>query len=77
MFQSQGFLGPAHKHRTAIGRKLKHFTDYASKESIGQVHAGGFLHDRIRINPDGTSAAPAQLPNDERKRRITEAWLRT
>jgi hypothetical protein len=58
-----------------IGRKLKHFADYASKESIGQVHAGGFLHHRIRINPDGTSIAPAQLPNDERKRRITEAWL--
>jgi hypothetical protein len=58
-----------------IGRKLKHFTDYASKESIGQVHAGGFLHHRIRINPDGTSTAPAQLPNDERKRRITESWF--
>jgi hypothetical protein len=58
-----------------IGRKLKHFADYASKESIGQVHAGGFLHHRIRINPDGTSIAPGQLPNDERKRRITEAWL--
>ena len=41
-----------------IGRKLKHFADYASKESIGQVHAGGFLHHRIRINPDGTSIAP-------------------
>jgi hypothetical protein len=26
-----------------IGRKLKNFTDYASKESLGQVHAGGFL----------------------------------
>ena len=58
-----------------IGRKLKHFADYASKESIGQVHAGGLLHHRIRINPDGTSIAPGQLPNDERKRRITEAWL--
>jgi hypothetical protein len=43
-----------------IGRKLKHFTDYASKESLGQVHVGGFLHNHIRRNPDGT-AAPAQL----------------
>ena len=34
-----------------------------------------FLHHRIRINPDGTSIAPAQLPNDERKRRISEAWV--
>ena len=57
-----------------IGRKLKNFTDYASKESLGQVHAGGFLHHEIRRNSDGTSTAPAQLPNAERKRRITEAW---
>ena len=57
-----------------IGRKLKNFTDYASKESLGQVHAGGFLHHGIRRNPDGSSTAPAQLSNDERKRRITESW---
>ena len=57
-----------------IGRKLKHFTDYASKESLGQVHAGGFLHNHIRRNPDGSSTAPAQLSNAERKHRITEAW---
>jgi hypothetical protein len=57
-----------------IGRKLKHFTDYASKESLGQVHAGGFLHHEIRRNADGTSIAPGQLPNAERKHRIVEAW---
>ena len=57
-----------------IGKKLKHFTDYASKETLGQVHAGGFLHHSIRINPDGTSTAPSQLSNAERKRRITETW---
>jgi hypothetical protein len=57
-----------------IGKKLKHFTDYASKETLGQVHAGGFLHHSIRINPDGTSTAPSQLSNPERKQRITEAW---
>ena len=57
-----------------IGRKLKHFTDYASKESLGQVHTGGFLHNHIRRNPDGSSTAPAQLSNAERKHRITEAW---
>lgn len=27
-----------------IGKNLKHFTDYASQETLGQVHAGGFLH---------------------------------
>ena len=57
-----------------IGRKLKHFTDSASKETLGQVHAGGFLHHSIRINPDGTSTAPSQLSNAERKHRITETW---
>jgi len=57
-----------------IGQKLKGFTDYASKETLGQVHAGGFLHHEIRRNPDGSSTAPAKLPNEERKRRITETW---
>lgn len=57
-----------------IGRKLKNFTDYASKEPLGQVHAGGFFHHEIRRNPDGSSTAPTQLPNAERKRRITEVW---
>ena len=57
-----------------IGRKLKHFTDYASRETLGQVHAGGFLHHSVRMNPDGTSTAPSQRSNAERKHRITEAW---
>ena len=57
-----------------IGKKLKYFTDYASKETLGQVHAGGFLHHSIRINQDGTSTAPSQLSNSERKHRITETW---
>lgn len=57
-----------------IGKKLKGFTDYASKETLGQVHAGGFLHDQIRVNRDGTSTAPMRLSNAERKRRITESW---
>jgi len=57
-----------------IGKNLKHFTDYASKETLGQVHAGGFLHHSIRMNPDGTSTAPSQLSNAERKQRITETW---
>ena len=33
--------------KSAIGRKLKQFADYASKETLGQVHAGGFLHHMI------------------------------
>ena len=57
-----------------IGTKLKGFTDYASKESLGQVHAGGFLHNEIRRNPDGSNTAPARLSNTERKYRISEAW---
>ncbi|HEY5812294.1 MAG TPA: hypothetical protein VIT23_06550 [Terrimicrobiaceae bacterium] len=43
-----------------IGKKLKHFTDYASKETLGQVHVGGFFHNHICINPDGTNTAPSK-----------------
>ena len=35
-----------------IGKKLRQFADYASRETLGQVHAGGFLHHRILLNPD-------------------------
>ena len=52
-----------------IGRKLKHFTDYASKESLGQVHAGGFLHHHIRRN----ATAPAPLPRSFRTRSASAA----
>lgn len=57
------------------GRKLKQFADYASKETIGQVHAGGFLHHLILVNPDGSRSSPLQLSNSERKRRISSAWF--
>jgi hypothetical protein len=63
-------------NKTEIGRKLRQFADYASKETLGQVHAGGFLHDLIRHNADGTSTAPSKLTNDERKKRISESWCR-
>ena len=56
-------------------RPLRQFADYASKETFGQVHAGGFLHHLILINEDGSRTAPSQLTNDERKRRISEAWF--
>ena len=56
-----------------IARKIKQFADYASKESLGQVHAGGFLHDLMRVNADGTSTVPCKLANDERKKRISES----
>jgi hypothetical protein len=42
-----------------IGKKLKHFTDYASKETLGRVHAGGFLHHSVRINQDGARRPPS------------------
>ena len=58
-----------------IGKKLKQFADYASKETLGQVHAGGFLHHRIVLNPDGSRTSPMELTNTERKKRIKEAWL--
>jgi hypothetical protein len=56
-------------------RPLRQFADYASKETLGQVHAGGFLHHLILINEDGKRSAPSQMTNEERKRRISEAWF--
>ena len=56
-------------------RPLRQFADYASKETLGQVHADGFLHHLILVNEDGSRTAPSQLTNDERKRRISEAWF--
>ena len=58
-----------------IGKKLRQFTDYASKETLGQVHAGGFLHHRIILNADGSRTSPLALTNTERKKRINEAWF--
>ena len=60
---------------SGTGKKLKQFADYASKETLGQVHAGGFLHHLILANPDGSRSMPSQLGNEERKRRISEAWF--
>ena len=40
-------------------RPLRQFADYASKETPGQVHAGGFLHHLILINEDGSRTAPS------------------
>lgn len=60
---------------SGAGKRLKQFADYASKETLGQVHAGGFFHHQILINPDGSRSAPSQLSNEERKRRISEEWF--
>ena len=61
---------------TAVGKRLKQFADYASKETLGQVHAGGFLHHRIIINPDNSQTSPLALSNAERKKRICDAWMK-
>jgi len=60
---------------SGAGKKLKQFADYASKETLGQVHAGGFLHHAILVNPDGSRSSPSQLGNAERKRRLSDAWF--
>ena len=57
-----------------IGRKLKHFTDYASKSNARTGPRRRIPASQCRMNPDGTSTAPSQLSNAERKHRITEAW---
>ena len=63
------------QHNDGPKRPLRQFADYASKETLGQVHAGGFLHHLILINEDGSRTAPSQMTNEERKRRISEAWF--
>lgn len=61
---------------SGVGKRLKQFADYASKETHGQVHAGGFFHHMILANADGSRSAPSQLTNAERKRRISDAWFK-
>ena len=73
--QKKEYLRRRSIEKTEVGKKLKAFADYASKESIGQVHVGGFFHNMVRINSDGTSTAPTSLSNEERKRRIVENWM--
>lgn len=61
---------------TLIGKNLRQFADYASKEVIGQVHAGGFLHHLIVVNADGSRTPPRGLSNAVRKHRISEEWFK-
>ena len=74
--QKKEWLRERALNKSEVGKKLKAFADYASKESIGQVHCGGCLHNMVRINPDGTSTSPTFLSNEERKKRIVESWLK-
>ena len=62
------------EHSTT-GKTLKQFADYASKETLGQVHAGGFLHQMILVNADGSKTAPSKLSNQDRKDRISNTWF--
>lgn len=59
-----------------IGSQLDQFADYASKETLGEVHISGFLHNRVAENSDGSFTHPANLENEERKRRITREWAK-
>ena len=63
------------QHNDGPKTPLRQFADYASKETLGQVHAGGFLHHLTLINEDGSRTAPSQMTNEERQRRISEAWF--
>ncbi|PWU06133.1 MAG: hypothetical protein C5B47_08010 [Verrucomicrobia bacterium] len=74
--QKKEWLRERALNKSEVGKKLKAFADYASKETVGQVHAGGFLHNLVRINSDGTSTSPIWLSNEERKTRIVESWLK-
>jgi hypothetical protein len=62
------------KNMSAIGEKLRQFNEYADKDNLGRVYAGGFFHKAVAQNPDGTFTAPANLPKDEVKRRLLKTW---
>lgn len=62
------------KLKTGIGRQLHQFANYASKEELGQVYAGGYFHFLVCTNDDGSMAGQKSLSNDERKLRIVKAW---
>ena len=64
------------KNMQVVGEKLKQFNDYADKDNQGRVYVGGFFHQAVAQNPDGTFTAPANLPKDESKRRLLKAWQR-
>lgn len=60
--------------QNAIGKKLRQFVNYASKEDLGQVYAGGFFHFSVCTNEDGSMIGQKSLSNQERKGRIIQAW---
>jgi hypothetical protein len=57
-----------------IGEKLSQFNAYADKDNLGRVYVGGFFHQAVAENPDGTHTAPANLPKDEVKQRLLKIW---
>ena len=55
--------------------KLTKSVDYLTKEELGQVHAGGFLHDHLLAMRKQGEPGPANLENEIRKERIKIATL--
>lgn len=54
--------------------KLIQGIGYLSKEEVGQVHAGGFLHSRLVDMHQENEPGPIGLDNQIRKQRILKAW---
>jgi hypothetical protein len=55
-------------------RPPQQFADYASNETLGQVHTRWILHHITLINEDGSRTARRSSPT-QRKRRISKAWF--
>ena len=45
------------------------------KKHSARFTRGGFFHPLILANPDGTRSAPSKLSNQQRKRRLSQAWF--
>ncbi len=62
------------KSRNAQKDKIGSSLDYASKEAVGQVHAGGFLHKKLVAARKENEPAPSKLDNAIRQERIHNSW---
>jgi hypothetical protein len=73
--QPKNIRAPAARRRPEENRAAPAIRRLCLKGNARPGSRGGFLHHLILINEDGSRTAPSQLTNDERKRRISEAWF--
>ncbi|MDR2463458.1 MAG: hypothetical protein LBD30_06730 [Verrucomicrobiales bacterium] len=64
------------KRQVEIGKKLKQFNDYATKEAeFGRLYIGGFFNQIVSENLDGSHTSTSKLDKEVLKMRTHRAWL--